>query len=63
METEGHHGKDDGKQYKYKVIWEEEENKKMMALGDDFKIEGSYLRFFGRHGEIVFSPRVWFIIK
>lgn len=64
---DGHYDKSDGKRYKYKVVWwEDEEGEKVQpltALGSGWYVTGSAIVFQGKLGDIVFSPSVKMIIK
>lgn len=53
----------DGREFTYKLAWQEEEGKWCTALGDDWTISSSVLLFSGSHGVIVLSPNIRYIVK
>lgn len=60
----GHYDKVDGKHYRYKVVWwENEEDQPCTAFGTEWHCSGSAIVFEGKMGEIVFSPSIKFVIK
>jgi hypothetical protein len=60
----GHYNKSDGKTYRYKVVWYEDENSQpLTAFGDSWYVTGSSIVFNGTMGDIVFTPSIKMIIK
>lgn len=60
----GHYDKSDGKNYRFKAVWwEDNEAQPCTAFGDNWHISGSAIVFEGKMGEIVFTPSVKVIIK
>jgi len=53
----------DGKQFVYKLAWQEEDGKWCTALGNDWLISSSILVFNGTHGQIVLSQSIKYVVK
>jgi hypothetical protein len=61
---DGHHNLADGRRYKHKAVWfEDDSGKSMTAYGNDYEFKPPYLVFHGCKGDIIFSPSVRVIIK
>jgi len=53
----------EGKPFKYKLAWQEEDGKWCTALGNNWLISSSLLIFSGSHGDILLSPHVKYVVK
>lgn len=59
-----HYNKEDGKYYRFKLAWKEDEsNSWMTAYGDTYDFNGAFIVFHGSRGDMVLPPSVEWVIK